>query len=332
MKKLMTSLFLASALVISSCGGGNKGTDINGNPGGNGKVTPQETPQDLEESFQIGDDWGRKLGNLRVLQNEPNQVIRDHVPAVAKIITYYSKGTGFYLGKHAGKHLLATAAHVLANVPTCKIGLLSPRFYFENIVDGLYCKQYILVDKELDFAIVELDVKKKDEFKFYQMNAFSFTNNLNYFKNYPLAAIGYGEVNNPRKKITYDASEDCRILSPDNRFRSVRREAGDQSRSIPSFATGCDISRGDSGSPVINRETGELLGIVWGTTTPKPVSVKSSAYVARLADENSEDIWKYMSYVIPMVEIREAVKKAVRNGRMNRNRRITLMVLFDIRY
>lgn len=330
MKKLMTSLFLASTLALVGCGGGNKGTDINGNPGGNGKVTPQETPQDLEESYQIGDNWGRKLGNRRVLQNEPNQVIRDYVPSVAKIITFYSRGTGFYLGRHVGKHLLATAAHVLANVPVCKMGRLSPRFYFEGIVDGLYCKKIILIDKEHDFAIVELDVKREDEFKFYQMNAFTFTKSLNYYRNTPLASIGYGEVNNPRKKISYDASNDCRILSPDNRFRNVRREAGEQSRSIPSFATGCDISRGDSGSPIINKDTGELLGIVWGTTTPKPVSVKSSAYIARLSDEGSNDIWKYMSYVVPMVEIREAVKKALQK-RMNRDRRLALMVLFDIR-
>ncbi|MDC1174408.1 serine protease [Bacteriovoracaceae bacterium] len=258
--------------------------------------------------------------------------MKDFAPSVGRAVTFQNKGTAFYIGKHNGEYLVATNAHVLTNVPFCQMGpMLSPRFYFEDFADGLYCRQIIGSWKEIDLAIISLRVSRDQEYFFDRKEEFKFHKSASVDKFTELVTFGHGEVNNPSYKLTYDDSSDCKVLSQTNRFRSVLKEDDPLKHKIPSFATGCDISRGDSGSPVIDKSNGTLLGIIWGTRNKKPLKIKSSAYIHLLSEQNHEDIWKYMSYAIPTKEIFDRVEKSVRNDRMRYKNRLILQLLFDIR-
>ena len=185
--------------------------------------------------------------------------------------------------------------------------MLSPRFYFEDFADGLYCRQIIGSWKEIDLAIISLRVSRDQEYFFDRKEEFKFQKSASVDKFTELVTFGHGEVNNPSYKLTYDDSSDCKVLSQTNRFRSVLKED----------------------DPL--KPNGTLLGIIWGTRNKKPLKIKSSAYIHLLSEQNHEDIWKYMSYAIPTKEIFDRVEKSVRNDRMRYKNRLILQLLFDIR-
>ena len=78
-----------------------------------------------------------------------------------------------------------------------------------------------------------------------------------------------------------------------------------------SFAFGCDISHGDSGSPLIHRETGEILGIVWTGRIPKSPVVQSSQTLREWLSDGPEDIWKELSFGVPAFQMKVVLEQKI---------------------
>ena len=76
-----------------------------------------------------------------------------------------------------------------------------------------------------------------------------------------------------------------------------------------SFAHACDISHGDSGSAMIDRKNGDVVGIVWTGKIPKSAMVQSSANLQKIFTGSTPAVWKELSYAVPAVKIKEVLKK-----------------------
>src|SRR5690606_2483014 len=74
-----------------------------------------------------------------------------------------------------------------------------------------------------------------------------------------------------------------------------------------SFAHGCDISHGDSGSAFFSRESGEMIGIVWTAATPKDPLIRTRDYLDSLRPTD-EAIWTKLGYTVPALKIGEFLK------------------------
>jgi hypothetical protein len=94
---------------------------------------------------------------------------------------------------------------------------------------------------------------------------------------------------------------DCYVFSQDSEYRLM----GDPDEFNPgpyrawSFATSCDVSHGDSGSAMVDRETGKVVGIIWTGRIPKKREIQSSSYLSRLFQDHGEEIWSELSYSVP---------------------------------
>jgi len=79
------------------------------------------------------------------------------------------------------------------------------------------------------------------------------------------------------------------------------------------FAVGCDASDGDSGSPIVTRDTGDIIGILWGAAPKTPI-VQSSQSLDNMIKENSPAIWKDLNYAVPAVKIKEFLLEKIKSG------------------
>jgi hypothetical protein len=83
-----------------------------------------------------------------------------------------------------------------------------------------------------------------------------------------------------------------------------------------SFANGCDVSHGDSGSAMFNRNTGEIVGLIWTGRIPKDASVQKSDYLREILDENnSKEIWQQLSYAVPAEKIKDVLTQELEAGK-----------------
>src|SRR3712207_6050691 len=78
-----------------------------------------------------------------------------------------------------------------------------------------------------------------------------------------------------------------------------------------SFSHACDISHGDSGSAMVDRRTGEVVGIVWTGRIPKSAEYQNSATLMELLRLPQPAIWNQLSYAVPAVKMAEVLKAAL---------------------
>jgi hypothetical protein len=105
-----------------------------------------------------------------------------------------------------------------------------------------------------------------------------------------------------------DQGDDCKTFSKDGDARLL----ADPDTVNPGpyktwvFATGCDVSHGDSGSALVDRTTGEVVGLLSTGKIPKIDSVRSPEYLKTMFDTNSDSIWSELTYVVPFAKIVES--------------------------
>ena len=199
-------------------------------------------------------------------------------------------GTSFYVGKNRYKgktyYIMATNKHLICRsrcdsfkfIDARKKGTLSIlgfplyEYYFKPST------YYIGFWGDIDFALYAFKLNdhlnlddhfSKEKRKSIDTNLsnsrleFDFTSDI--YPGQELVTAGYGNRLNPRNAYPFKTSlnlmfnfdEDCKVFSPRNEFDKV-------SARTFSFAHGCEISDGDSGSPVMDRKTGKIVGIIWG--------------------------------------------------------------------
>lgn len=300
---------------------------MGGEPTGSGNSQTQRNY--TASDFQIGETWGATPITRSFIQDENDFVISRLASNIAQITTPESKGTAFYLGKHNGEHIMATNAHVLKNVPSCMV--LPVVFRFSLLKLTYTCSKIISIWRDVDFALLAINVDVASESFLNELNPLELAFKNDIIKDTLVYTSGYGEFNNPSNQLTLKNDDDCRIYSATNTFKRLRDPEKLGAKSIPSFAVGCDISPGDSGSPIVDRQTGEVLGLIWSTQTPKPITMRSSTFLQGLRSQENPEIWEHMAYGIPVMEIHKELLKYVRETRlswpMRKRRKVVLSLL-----
>lgn len=137
---------------------------------------------------------------------------------------------------------------------------LLTRINFKNTIDNLdslEMSQYkiseiLALNLELDYAVLRVE-NLKDE-KILQLNSQTLV------KNQKLAIMGHPSVGPYPNKKVYDASADCKILNPFYENIDVRAHV---------FTHYCSTAPGSSGSPIVDRLNGKVIGIHWGANEEK---------------------------------------------------------------
>lgn len=274
----------------------------------------------LDERYRIGDEWGKKPVTEGDLASDSH--FRRMALATARV---RGGGTGFYLGKFNGRHLIATNNHVCESKVVCDA---RNAVNFTLVGVRATMSQWIGTWTDIDLAIFAIEFDSAaDEFRMEGLaSPFSFQKEL--AKDTPLVTIGFGVANNPARQMVANRDSDCRVFSETGDYRHMRDpdELNTGPHRVWSFANGCDVSHGDSGSAMMNRETGDVIGIIWTGRIPKNPVVQSSSYLENLTQE---EVWGELSYGVPAVSIGQFLNEEISEGKISGDRAQTLAELLS---
>lgn len=262
------------------------------------------------DKYQIGNEWGKKLVTQESLKNE-SVAFQKTALRTAKFGSFLGSGTAFYLGKFNGQHIMASNYHVITSADDCKNG----RAEFTMINKIFKCEKFLGSWSDVDFALVTIKVSKEDEASLEGLGQnMAWDSKLE--KGQKLLTIGHGFANNSSQKLVANQDEDCIVYSKtdDVRFMADPDDVNPGDYSVWSFANGCDVSHGDSGSAMVDRLTGEMVGIIWTGRIPKDKKVQDPTYLSDIYHQNSEDVWKQLSYAAPAYKIKEVLTKSMDDG------------------
>jgi hypothetical protein len=252
--------------------------------------------------YQIGTKWGK----APVMQSDVDAgtaIFKRATLATAKVSVGFGSATAFVLGEKNGKVLFATNHHVIEDQSGCSMSRLT--FEFLGL-SRLACDEVIDTNTDLDLTIFTIKNLPADAKSKLLAVAKSFTKSAP-VKGTNLLTIGYGVAGNPGGKLMAGQDEDCKTFSPDGetRFMADPDEFNPGPYKTWMFASGCDVSHGDSGSAVVDRSTGEVVGILTTGKIPKDAKVREASYLKNIFEDSSEDVWKELSYVVPASKIQE---------------------------
>ncbi len=252
------------------------------------------------DSYRMGDEWGQSPVTAEILGRSP-PAFRRAALATARV----GGGTGFYLGKFNGRHVMATNHHVF---PTNTCNMRTVRFPFLGL--NLACETFLGSWTDVDLTLFTVRVNPADEAKLLAV-AGNFRLHEDVASGEKLMTIGFGVAGNSGGQLMANQDSDCYVFSPTGEYRFM----ADPDQYNPgeyrawSFALGCDVSHGDSGSAIVDRETSAVVGIIWTGRIPKSSEVQSSAYLNRMYQENAPGIWDQLSYAVPAKKIGEHLQR-----------------------
>jgi hypothetical protein len=252
--------------------------------------------------YQIGPKWDKIIVDPSQ-QEGTHSVVTRTANATARLTVMFTTATGFIIGEKAGRVLIATNHHVIEDQNFCDETKVS----FESLgVHRLRCDEVILTDTTLDLTIFTLKGLEPKAQEKLLASALPLSK-LGPVKGQPLLTIGYGFAGNDDGELMIDQGHDCKTYSKDGEIRYMNDpdilNPGPHKTWV--FATGCDVSHGDSGSAVVNRNTGEVVGILSTGKFPKIASVRSPDFLNKIYDSDSNDVWTEMTYVVPFSKILE---------------------------
>jgi hypothetical protein len=270
--------------------------------------------------YQMGHDWGKKKVTPAAL-GVASQVFKRTAQATAYLPV---GGTAFYLGKFSGQHIIATNFHVCPTERDCvgtiaTFGLLHKKFKIAKLFVSI---------PDVDIALLGLEVAPGDE-KALQDVAKNFAFKRAISKGIELLTIGFGIAGNAKNELVANQDTDCKVFSRNAEYKLIF----DPDQFNPgmykawSFAHGCDISHGDSGSALVEKRSGEIIGIVWTGKFPKSEVVKTSESMKRLLDMSDPQVWTELSYGVPAVKIGEYLKQLSTSSRTDEPTKAMLVEL-----
>lgn len=262
--------------------------------------------------YQVGSEWGKKLVTVEALAEKSEQYKRAAY-ATAKVQLTQGNATSFYLGEFNGHHIMATNHHVLEDETACLTG----RFTFTLLKQKAKCITFLGHWPEIDLALFEVELSQEAAIALKP-----YGRNLKFDAQFkpgqPLVTIGYGIADNPGRVLMGNEDSDCKVFSSESKLMADPDDINPADYSAWSFANGCDISHGDSGSAMVDRETGDVLGIIWTGRIPKNPKVQDSKYLDDLLKTDSPEIWKELSYAVPAPKMKEHLKGVLERGGLNR--------------
>lgn len=275
------------------------------------------------ETYQIGTEMGKYPVTADVLKKESDLFRR-----AAKATAYTGNATAFYLGTFNGYHMMASNHHVYERASQCLNRTL--RFPFLGN-KGFVCKKFFGSWSDVDLSLFAIEVKKDDDLKELEAVAKNFDFKGSIKQKTPLMTFGFGIANNRTQKMMYNQDSDCKVFSADDDFRFL----GDPDELNPgtykawSFSVGCDVSHGDSGSAMVDKETGDIIGLLWTGKIPKNPVVRNEGYTDKILKDNSEDIWKELTLAVPAPKIGDFLQDLANNQGTDADTAKTLKALLD---
>jgi hypothetical protein len=143
---------------------------------------------------------------------------------------------------------------------------------------------------------------------------------------------GFGIAENSARNMVVDMGSDCMVVSGRGEFKKM----GDPDHLNPgdyeawSFAVGCDASHGDSGSAMVDRNTGRVLGIIWTGKIPKSEKAQSSAYIRGLVGSNSPEVWQELTYAVPAAKMGEVLRDKISHHEISREAEPTIRAILGL--
>ncbi len=187
-----------------------------------------------------------------------------------------TRGTGFYIGKHKGNHIFITNHHVMSK-SQCDKAIIS----FINksgTTTKADCDQILLAHSSAEHSDITIFTIPEKQLAGFVGKGLTIDWNFKLESKVKLAIAGFGaklsrvgRVDNQRilrsfrMRLNYDS--DCVTLNA-KIYYMTPFNVGD------TFIIGCDAIGGDSGSAVIERSTGKVVGLLWGASDKGTVSSK----------------------------------------------------------
>jgi hypothetical protein len=286
--------------------------DLSGNGGaeepvpalGGGGPLESILPLSGIDDYRMGDEFGKKPVDAALLQT-----VNDAYRRAARATAKYGGATSFYLGNFDGVHVMATNHHVQPTMDCTGRAAVFP------LLDSLRlsCTRVFGSWSDVDLSLFEVAVSSPQDAAKLAGVAANFTFNEEIQKGTPLVTVGFGIAGNPQRVMMGNADADCRVMSKNAEYRFM----GDPDEKNPaaykawSFSHSCDVSHGDSGSAMVDRNTGKPVGILWTGRIPKSASVQSSAYLSQVFSSDGPDVWAEMNYGVPATKMRELLAGVV---------------------
>ncbi len=307
MKRVLNSLLSGMILgTILSIASASAGVPALGGRSDFKSFLPTKTFGDVED-YQIGDVWG-KLPLKAADVKAGSAALKRAARATAKYSGLGGGATGFFMGKFNGEYVLGTNHHVVDGVGCNRFVKLTFPFLADKSIT-VKCKRIIGHWTDIDFGMIVLDIPASQQ-KYFDGNGVNFAFDKKLERGTNLLTVGFGIAKNAgQRDMMVNMDNDCKVYSNTDDFLFM----GDPDTINPgpykawSFAHGCDISHGDSGSAFFNRETGDMVGIVWTAATPKDPQIRTRKYLDAL-DPSSTEIWTKLGYTVPAAKIYEHLK------------------------
>jgi len=272
------------------------------------------------DEYQIGNEWGKHQVTEEVLASE--DVIFQRA---AYATAYFGSATSFYLGKFNGFHVMATNYHVM-KVPNCK----NRKAKFPTINKSYACAKVFGLWTDIDLSLFAIKVPESDEHFFDDLGKnFDFDGSI--YPGQELLTVGFGTAGNPYQKLVANKDSDCKVFSQpgDFRFMADPDEFNPGPYKAWSFANGCDVSHGDSGSSFVDRKTGAVVGLVWTGRIPKKQSIKDSDYLNEILANQSPEIWTELTYAVPAQKIKEKLDEVLSSEQLDAESARTIEALLS---
>ena len=261
--------------------------------------------------YRVGDEWSKKVLARRDLRNKKLKFVEE-LRRTAEATAKVAKGTGFYLGQFNGFHLIATNYHVHIRLVTEPEDYKEIEFPFLDLSfnSGRTFGAWL----EIDLALFAISVESKWDRKILQSVAKNFSFDYPITRNQKLLTVGFGRAKNHYSDMVGTWDSDCKVFSGDNEFK-IKYGPDEKGKTVGTwaFAVGCDASDGDSGSPVVTRDTGDIIGLLWGVAPKTPIA-QSSQSLDNMIKENSPAIWKNLNYAVPAAKIKEFLLEKIKSG------------------
>ena len=255
--------------------------------------------------YQIGPNWGKTVVTKDSLSKQ-SRAFQRAAKSTARVRLGMGGATAFVIGEKDGETIMATNHHVIEDQDTCQ----GARISFEMLdITGLRCKSVINTNTDLDLTIFTLSGVTAEQQAELRKVAKSFDPGETE-KGMELLTIGYGVAgNDSQRNLMSGQDEECKTFSPDGEVRFMADP--DQFNPGPyktwMFATGCDVSHGDSGSAIVERATGKVVGILSTGKIPKNKIVRDQSFLDRIFGDSSEEVWEELTYAVPASKIIEMV-------------------------
>lgn len=245
--------------------------------------------------LQVGDNLERRSVDLSKFNNY-SDFEKKAILATVKILNGSKKslGTGFAYKSVGDEILFITNNHVLKDQRECrktKVSILSD----DLKVKILSCDKVLSIgDKNhnLDYTIFSLSQKEYVGSIF--KNRLINIANTNASIGESVLTAGFGSRSFDERKfdITISSDKDCSVLAGP---RTIVMQDFPMKNTM---SLGCDASSGDSGSMVLSQESGEIVGIFFGTAILKKKNQKltSKEMQEHLGEENYLKFWTATSW------------------------------------